>query len=64
VRDAGAALGLQLYGVDLLITGGRPVVVDVNPFPGFRGAHEPAASLLDFLTTVFRSTGAARMVTA
>jgi ribosomal protein S6--L-glutamate ligase len=64
VRDAGAALGLQLYGVDLLITGGRPVVVDVNPFPGFRGAHEPAASLLDFLTTVFRSTVAARMVTA
>ena len=32
-RDAGAALGLQLYGVDLLITGGRPVVVDINPFP-------------------------------
>ena len=35
-RDAGAALGLELYGVDLLITDGRPVVVDVNPFPGFR----------------------------
>jgi ribosomal protein S6--L-glutamate ligase len=51
-RDAGAALGLQLYGVDLLITGGRPVVVDVNPFPGFRGAREPADSLLRFLSTV------------
>jgi ribosomal protein S6--L-glutamate ligase len=59
VRDAGAALGLQLYGVDLLITGGRPVVVDVNAFPGFRGAHEPAASLLHFLSTVVT-----RMVTA
>jgi ribosomal protein S6--L-glutamate ligase len=59
VRDAGAALGLQLYGVDLLITGGRPVVVDVNAFPGFRGAHEPAASLLHFLSDV-----AARIVTA
>jgi ribosomal protein S6--L-glutamate ligase len=51
-RDAGAALGLQLYGVDLLITGGRPVVVDINPFPGFRGAREPAHSLLSFLATV------------
>jgi ribosomal protein S6--L-glutamate ligase len=59
-RDAGAALGLQLYGVDLLITGGRPVVVDVNPFPGFRGAREPAGSLLRFLSSV----AVARAVTA
>jgi ribosomal protein S6--L-glutamate ligase len=54
-RDAGAALGLQLYGVDLLITGGRPVVVDINPFPGFRGAHGPAQSLLRFLSTIVAS---------
>jgi ribosomal protein S6--L-glutamate ligase len=59
-RDAGRALGLQLYGVDLLITGGRPVVVDVNPFPGFRGARGPADSLLRFLSTL----AATRMVTA
>jgi len=58
-RDAGTALGLQLYGVDLLITGGRPVVVDVNPFPGFRGARNPADSLLRFLSTL----AAARTVT-
>jgi ribosomal protein S6--L-glutamate ligase len=51
-QDAGTALGLQLYGVDLLITGGRPVVVDVNPFPGFRGARGPAESLLRFLSAV------------
>jgi ribosomal protein S6--L-glutamate ligase len=51
-RDAGAALDLQLYGVDLLITGGRPVVVDINPFPGFRGARGPADSLLRFLSTI------------
>ena len=59
-RDAGAALGLQLYGVDLLITGGRPLVVDVNPFPGFRGAGHPAESLLRFLSTLT----ATRMVSA
>ena len=51
-RDAGAALGLRLYGVDLLVTGGRPVVVDINPFPGFRGAHQPADALLRFLSTL------------
>ena len=59
-RDAGAALGLRLYGVDLLITGGRPVVVDINPFPGFRGAQGPADSLLRFLSTI----ATARTVTA
>jgi ribosomal protein S6--L-glutamate ligase len=59
-RDAGAALGLQLYGVDLLITRGRPVVVDANPFPGFRGAREPASALLRFLSTIV----ATRTVTA
>jgi ribosomal protein S6--L-glutamate ligase len=59
-RDAGRALGLQLYGVDLLITGGRPVVVDVNPFPGFRGASAPADALLRFLSTI----AATRTVTA
>lgn len=48
-RGAGAALGLELFGVDLLVTGGRPVVIDVNPFPGFRGAHSPADSLLRFV---------------
>jgi ribosomal protein S6--L-glutamate ligase len=56
-RDAGRAMGLQLYGVDLLITDGRPVVVDVNPFPGFRGARRPADSLLRFLSTLTTTTG-------
>ncbi len=59
-REAGAALDLQLYGVDLLITDGRPVVVDINPFPGFRGAREPADALLRFLSTI----AATRRVTA
>ena len=46
---AGAALGLDLFGVDLLITNRGPVVIDVNAFPGFRGAHDPATSMLRFL---------------
>jgi ribosomal protein S6--L-glutamate ligase len=28
------------------------VVVDINPFPGFRGAQGPADSLLRFLSTI------------
>jgi ribosomal protein S6--L-glutamate ligase len=59
-RRAGAALGLDLFGVDLLISGGRPVVVDVNAFPGFRGARNPADSLLRFL----EGLTTARLVTA
>lgn len=46
---AGAAIGLDLFGVDLLITDRGPVVIDVNAFPGFRGAQDPAASMLRFL---------------
>jgi len=48
-RAAGAALGLDLFGVDLLITPRGPVVIDVNAFPGFRGARDPAASLIRLL---------------
>jgi ribosomal protein S6--L-glutamate ligase len=63
-RAAGAALGLELFGVDLLITGGRPVVIDVNPFPGFRGARTPADSLLRYLSTLAPALAAPRMVAA
>jgi ribosomal protein S6--L-glutamate ligase len=46
---AGAALGLDLFGVDLLITDDRPVVIDVNAFPGFRGAPAAATSLVELI---------------
>jgi ribosomal protein S6--L-glutamate ligase len=36
-REAGRALGLTCFGVDLRYQHGFPVVIDVNPFPGFRG---------------------------
>ena len=46
---AGSALGLDLFGVDLLISDGRPFVIDVNAFPGFQGARDPAESMIRFL---------------
>ena len=48
-RRAGAALGLDLFGVDLLVTDRGPIVIDVNAFPGFQGANDPAESMLRFL---------------
>lgn len=36
-QKVGQALGLELYGVDILYGKSGPVIVDVNPFPGFRG---------------------------
>lgn len=37
VHAAGAALGLRCFGADLRFDGGTPVLIDVNPFPGYRG---------------------------
>jgi glutathione synthase/RimK-type ligase-like ATP-grasp enzyme len=37
VRAAGEALGLRCFGVDLRFERGSPVIVDANPFPGYRG---------------------------
>jgi len=42
---AGAALGLEVYGVDLVPSDGGPVVVDVNAFPGFKGVTGAGAAL-------------------
>ena len=44
-RAAGAAAGLELYGVDVLETPDGPVVVDVNAFPGYRTVSEAPAWL-------------------
>jgi len=37
VVGVGEALGLDLYGVDVVLSGGRHYVVDVSAFPGFKG---------------------------
>lgn len=44
---AGAALGLTLFGVDLRREREELYVVDVNPFPGYRGFPAAAAALRD-----------------
>ena len=45
VRAAGACLGLRCFGVDLRFDRSDPVIVDVNPFPGYRGFPAAVAVL-------------------
>jgi ribosomal protein S6--L-glutamate ligase len=53
IRDvalaAGAALGLELYGVDFLVAGEHFWVVDVNAFPGYKGVLEAPAAVARYL---------------
>jgi ribosomal protein S6--L-glutamate ligase len=44
----GRAFGVGLYGVDLITSGGRPYVVDINTFPGFKGVPNAAELLADY----------------
>jgi ribosomal protein S6--L-glutamate ligase len=43
------AFGIDLFGLDIIVSGGRPYVVDVNPFPGFKGVPDAALRLADYL---------------
>jgi ribosomal protein S6--L-glutamate ligase len=53
VRDAalrtGAALGLGLYGLDVIESPDGPIVVDVNYFPGYKGVPDAAAMIADYI---------------
>ena len=45
----GRAFGLELYGLDVIISEGRPYVVDVSSFPGFKGVPDAALRLADYI---------------
>jgi ribosomal protein S6--L-glutamate ligase len=48
----GAALGISLYGFDVVVTKDGPYVVDFSPFPGFKGVPCAAALLADYIEEV------------
>ncbi|PYM05033.1 MAG: hypothetical protein DMD82_12545 [Candidatus Rokuibacteriota bacterium] len=58
VRDiavrCGKLFGLGLYGLDVLIAAGGPVVVDVNPFPGYKGVPGIAKVIGDYIAAYAR----------
>lgn len=49
VLACGAALGLHLYGVDLVQTDAGPFVVDVNYFPGYKGIPEADELIAEYV---------------
>jgi glutathione synthase/RimK-type ligase-like ATP-grasp enzyme len=56
---AGRALGLSLFGLDVVVSGGEPYVVDVNPCAGFLGVPGAAALLSDHLAYAAAAAAAA-----
>ena len=46
---AGAALGLGLYGLDMIENPAGPVVVDLNYFPGYKGCPGVAAPMAAYI---------------
>jgi ribosomal protein S6--L-glutamate ligase len=48
VWRCGIALGIDLYGVDV-IESDRPYVVDMSSFPGFKGVPDAAALLAEYI---------------
>jgi ribosomal protein S6--L-glutamate ligase len=46
----GRALGLGVYGVDIILSANGAVVVDVNYFPSFRGVPGASEILADYIT--------------
>jgi ribosomal protein S6--L-glutamate ligase len=45
----GSALGLSLFGFDVVINKGRPYVVDISAFPGFTGVPNAADRIADYI---------------
>lgn len=48
-RLCGRAFGLELFGLDVIMSEGRPYVVDVSSFPGFKGVPDAALRLADYI---------------
>jgi ribosomal protein S6--L-glutamate ligase len=48
-RRCGQALGLGLYGLDMIETPEGPMVVDLNYFPGYKGVPNAAPLIADYI---------------
>lgn len=51
-RLVGPALGMEIYGVDILYRLNGPVIIDANPFPGFRNVPDAARLIANHLSDV------------
>lgn len=48
----GRAFGVELFGFDVVMSEGRPYVVDIQSFPGFKGVPDAALRLADYIYAV------------
>ena len=48
-RRCGQAFGLELYGIDIIESGGRPYGVDVASAPGYKGVPDAPRLLADYI---------------
>jgi len=64
-RRCGEAFGVDLYGVDIIESGGRPYVVDVASAPGYKGVPDAPARLAQhILAAAERARHGAALVAA
>lgn len=48
-RRCARAFGTDLFGLDIVYSDGKPFVVDINTFPGFKGVPHAAALLAEYI---------------
>jgi glutathione synthase/RimK-type ligase-like ATP-grasp enzyme len=60
VRLAAAAFGLELFGLDVVVRDGRPLVVDICSAPGLDGVPDAGLRLADYLYHAAGQTAPAR----
>ncbi|HZX96553.1 MAG TPA: hypothetical protein VFE90_18690 [Myxococcales bacterium] len=52
----GKAFGVRVFGVDVVMSGGRPWVVDMQAFPGFKGVPDAAELLAEEIFAAARGS--------
>jgi ribosomal protein S6--L-glutamate ligase len=60
----GAAFGLGLFGFDVVLSNGRPYVVDLSSFPGFKGVPDAALHLAVYIHSAARHAASAETLIA
>ena len=51
----GDAFGIDTFGVDVIISDGRPYVIGMSAFPGFKGIPEATTRIADYLSSNLRN---------
>jgi ribosomal protein S6--L-glutamate ligase len=50
--QCGRAFGVELYGLDIIWSNGKPYVVDISSFPGFKGVPNAALRIADYIYAI------------